>query len=56
MRIYKIQVKTIHNVILTYSVENYTIEEGDFVSFIDRKSGERRIFHASNCEIREDVE
>lgn len=54
MTTYKIQVKTIHNAILTYSVDSYTIEEGDFVSFIDRKTGERRLFHSSNCEIKEE--
>jgi hypothetical protein len=50
---FKIQVKTIHGSILTYTVESYTIEEGDFVSFTDRITGEKKLFHSSNCEIKE---
>ena len=32
---------------------SYTIEEGDFVSFTDNRTGETKYFHSSNCEIKE---
>lgn len=50
---FKIQVKTIHGAVITFSVEEYTIKDGDFVSFKDRITGEEKLFHSSNCEIRE---
>jgi hypothetical protein len=50
---FRIQVKTIQGTILTFSVENYTIEEGDFVKFFDEKYKEWKQFHSSNCEIKE---
>lgn len=50
---YKIQVKTIQGTILTFTVNSYTIEEGDFVSFTDNRTGEIKYFHSSNCEIKE---
>jgi len=51
--VYKIQVKTVQGSILTFTVKNYTIEEGDFVKFFDEKYKEYKAFHASNCEIKE---
>ena len=50
---FKIQVKTIQGTILTYTVDSYTIEEGDFVKFIDKRNQETKLFHSSNCEIKE---
>jgi len=50
---FKIQVKTIHGAVITFSVESYTIEEGDFVSFTDRITKDKKLFHSSNCEIKE---
>ena len=49
---YKIQIKTIKDNFLTFTVEDYTTEEG-FVKFVDRKTGNLKIFHGSNCEIQE---
>jgi hypothetical protein len=51
--VFKIQVKTIHGNVLTFTVDTYTIKDGDFVSFIDRVTGEKKLFHSSNCEIKE---
>lgn len=50
---FRIQVKTIQGTILTYTVDSYTVEEGDFVKFYDKKYKEYKAFHASNCEIKE---
>lgn len=50
---YKIFVKTLNNSYLTFTVDTYTIEEGDFVAFTDKKTGEKKLFHSSNCEIKE---
>jgi hypothetical protein len=50
---FKIQVKTIQGTILTFSVDKYAIVDGDFVSFTDRVTGEKKLFHSSNCEIKE---
>ena len=50
---FKIQVKTIQGTILTYTVKDYTVEEGDFIRFFDEKYKEYKRFHASNCEIKE---
>ena len=50
---FKIQVKTIQGTILTYTVDSYTIEEGDFVKFLDKRNQETKLFHSSNCEIKE---
>jgi len=52
---YKISVRTLQGVPLTFTVSSYQIVEGDFVEFIDERSPERKKlkFHASNCEIAE---
>ena len=50
---YKIQVKTIQGTILTFTVEQYSITDGDFVTFTDNRTGELKLFHSSNCEIKE---
>ena len=50
---YKIQVKTLQGNMITFSVNKYTISEGDFVEFEDLVTGEKKLFHSSNCEIKE---
>jgi hypothetical protein len=50
---FKIQVKTIHGAVITFTVDSYDIKEGDFVSFTDKITGEKKLFHSSNCEIKE---
>jgi hypothetical protein len=50
---FRIQVRTIQDSTLTYTVQSYTIEEGDFVKFYDEKYKEYKLFHASRCEIKE---
>jgi len=51
---FRIQVKMIQGPIFTYNeVDGYSIEEGDFVTFIDSKTNKQKKFHASNCEIQD---
>lgn len=50
---FKIQVKTIQGTILTYTVQKYEIVDGDFVKFFDERTREIKLFHSSNCEIKE---
>jgi hypothetical protein len=50
---YKIQVKTIHGAVITFTVEKYEIIDGDFLKFTDRITGQTKIYHSSNCEITE---
>jgi len=50
---YHIIVKTIQGKILTFTVDSYTISEGNFVEFTDRKYNVKKRFHSSNCEINE---
>lgn len=38
---------------LTFSVDDYTISDGDFVEFTDKVTGKHKKFHASRCEIEE---
>jgi hypothetical protein len=52
MRQYKIAVKALQGVILTYIVKEYKVVDGDFIEFIDYKTGVQKKFHASNCEIQ----
>ncbi len=49
---YKIQVKTIQNNFLTFTVEEYSLIDG-FVKFTDLKTNKPKMFHGSNCEIQE---
>jgi hypothetical protein len=51
---YKIQVRTLRNIILTFTVDDYEIRDGA-VFFIDRVTNETKIFAISNCEIQEVV-
>jgi len=50
---FKICVRTLAGAILTFSVDNYAIIDGSFVSFLDNKTGNIERFHSSNCEIRD---
>jgi len=50
---YIIQVQTIQNTTLTFTVPSYEIIEGDFVRFFDERRKEYKSFHASRCEIKE---
>lgn len=50
-RLYKIVVLTLQGQPLTFHVSEYSIVDGDFVSFIDQKTSKHRQFHASRCEI-----
>lgn len=49
---YRIIVRTLQGVILTYSVQEYEIYKG-FVVFVDYKSGLTKRFSVANCEIQE---
>ena len=49
---YKIFVKTLQNVILNYSVDEYKVIDG-FCCFMDHKKKEPKKFHSSRCEIYE---
>ena len=53
MRRYKIQYLTLQGKPLTFTVSKYEITEGDFIEFIDEKTGEKKKFHCSRCEITE---
>lgn len=50
---YKISVKVLQGKILTFSVNNYEIVEGNFIRFEDEKTRKIKRFHSSNCEIEE---
>ena len=50
---FRISVRTLQDVVLTFFVSDYKITEGDFVEFIDEKNGIPKRFHASNCEIEQ---
>ena len=49
---YKIYVKALQGSLLTFSTEEYDVEDG-FVTWIDSKTGKVKRFHSSNCEIEE---
>lgn len=53
MKKYKIYVLTLQNQQLTFTVSKYNIAEGDFIEFTDEKTGDKKQFHASRCEITE---
>ena len=53
MRRYKIQVITLRSKFLVYTVSSYEIDKGNFVKFVDERTGKNKCFHASNCEIEE---
>jgi len=50
---YKINVMTLKGDLLNYHVSEYKIEEG-FVKFTDEKTGKKKNFPASRCEIEEE--
>ena len=51
---YKIIVRTLAGRFLTYTVTSYELKDGA-VLFIDRMTGEQKVFAISNCEIQEVV-
>ncbi len=53
MKRYKIIILTLQGAILTFTVKNYTISEGDFVKFTDEVTNKVKKFHSSRCEINE---
>ena len=50
---YKIKILTLQGVTLHYTVSKYDIADGDFIQFVDEKTGRKLKFHASRCEIEE---
>jgi len=50
---YHISVRTLQGKILTFTVDSYSISEGNFVEFTDKKYNIKKRFHSSNCEINE---
>ena len=49
---YRIQTLTLKGDKLSFSnVDCYSIVEGDFIEFVDKKTGKTKRFHASRCEI-----
>lgn len=48
---YKIKILTLQGVTLYFTVSEYKIVEGDFVSFTDERTGKKKMFHASRCEV-----
>ncbi len=53
MRRFRISILTLQGKSLTFTVSKYEVTEGDFVEFIDEKTGKHKKFHASRCEIDE---
>ena len=50
---YKIAVRTIQGTILTFSTDEYKIEDG-FVTWLDVRTNSIKRFHSTNCEIQEE--
>lgn len=50
---YKIKILTLQGITLYFTVSEYHIAKGDFIEFIDEKTGKHKKFHASRCEIDE---
>jgi len=48
---YRINILTISGAKLIFHVDEYSIQEGNFVVFEDKKTGSTKCFHASRCEI-----
>jgi len=55
MSIFKICVLTLSGARLTYTVKEYTVDDGGFIHFLDAKTMRNLRFHASRCEIEEVV-
>lgn len=52
--IFDIDVKTVQGTVLNFhKVNGYSIEAGDIIVFVDSMTGQRKKFHASNCEIKD---
>lgn len=50
---FRITILTLQNEKLTFHVDEYLISDGDFIEFTDKRTGSRKKFHASRCEIEE---
>jgi hypothetical protein len=50
---YRITVKPIIGPVLTFFVEDYSIEDSCFLKFFDKKTESVQRFAATNCEIKE---
>lgn len=50
---YRINVLTVKNVTLTFTISEYRITKGEFIEFVDEKTNIPKKFHASRCEIEE---
>ena len=50
---YKIKILSLQGVTLYYTISEYKIIEGDFITFLDEKTGRKKTFHASRCELEE---
>jgi hypothetical protein len=48
---YKIKVKALQGDILTFTVDQYTVDESGFICFTDKITKKNKMFHSSNCEI-----
>ncbi len=51
---YRITVLTLQGNCLTFKVSKYEIIEGNFIKFIDEKTGKLKKFHSSRIEIEEE--
>jgi hypothetical protein len=47
---YKIQIKTLQGIILTYNVDEYTLDN-NLICFIDKRTNKKKMFSTSRCEI-----
>lgn len=53
---YRITVLTLQGNFLTFKVNKYEIIQGDFIQFVDEKTGKTKKFHSSRIEIEEEKE
>ena len=52
---YKISVKTIQGIFLTFTVGKYE-QDGNFIKFLDEKTNIVKRFYVGDCEIQEEDE
>ena len=50
---YKIKILTLQGHTLHFTVGEYKIAEGNFIKFVDEKTGRKLKFHASRTEIED---
>ena len=55
MRKFTIVVLTLQGNFLTFTVSKYDIIGGDFVEFTDERTGKKKRFHSSRCEINKNL-